>query len=362
MNLLTRKPTALNLADQPYLLAVDIGYGYTQAQDNLGGEEIQPSVYMHKPAGMQREDLEADQAAFPSLTMYNPDGTLLLGRFAERHAANPDALMSLRGRANNVGGNEFRIEMVKMAAARLLQGKVNDDAPVIHAQVVTGLPVDYLRDRDSLKSALIGTHRIITDAVDIVLNVTNAIVMPQPMGTVYAYRLTESGEVADFNYKTMVVFDFGTYTAQVVTHDLDSGGSGFIPARSFSVGAGAYIIRDKLYAWLESEYGSKDLPPSVIDEAIRTRTLKIAGEVRDVSEPIMAGCRQILDLIQTRAAATIAGALAADVVVVSGGIAPLMVKALSDVYGQGRTFLAENSQWANVRGYRAYGLFKAKLG
>jgi plasmid segregation protein ParM len=342
----------------PYTLAVDIGYGYTQAMDTLGNRTIQPSVYAPLPINLQPEDLETEQRAYPGLTLYNPEGTLLMGEFARKQVAREDLLIRLQGRANDDFGKVFRLEMVKMAAAQLLADETDGD--IVHAQVITGLPVDYLRDRDTLKSALIGQHKVITDTANFTLNVTNAVVMPQPMGTVYSYRLTSSGDLADFGYKTMIVFDFGTYTAQVVTHEQDGSGGGFVAARSFSVGAGAYLIRDRLNAWLEAEHGESGLSTAEIDAAIRTGSLKVSGVWYDVSAPIGEAVQQILETIQARAGATIGRALNADVVVVAGGIAPLMSKALADVYGKARTFLADDPQWANVRGYLFFAKFRAK--
>jgi hypothetical protein len=46
-----------------------------------------------------------------------------------------------------------------------------------------------------LKASLLGQHLIKTDTADLISNVTEVMVMPQPYGTIYAATLTENGEI-----------------------------------------------------------------------------------------------------------------------------------------------------------------------
>ena len=55
-----------------------------------------------------------------------------------------------------------------------------------------GLPVDHMRDAADLKAALTGQHLIKTDTAEIIANVDEVMVMPQPYGTIYAATLTEA--------------------------------------------------------------------------------------------------------------------------------------------------------------------------
>lgn len=352
-----KKTNKVEAAD--YTIAIDIGYGYTQAIDSNSNRDIQPSVYCAQPHRLMGDEFEAEQKTYPGLTMYNADGNILTGRMAMAHAESPDMLLRLSARENTEDGNEIRLRMVRMMAARL--NPTITDGGTIHARIVTGLPVNYLRDRNSLKLALEGAHRVLTDTADFVLNITQATVMPQPLGAVYSYRLTDDGSIADFNYDRVVVFDFGTLTAQVVSHRRSgTSGGGYIGGQSFSVEAGAHIIRSELYAWLEAEYGVSDMPLERIEESIVTGILRVQGEDRNVTEVINRACARILGIVQRHATANVGSGIDADVVIVSGGIAERMYPHIKAIYGDARTYISDDPQWENVTGYRNFALFKER--
>lgn len=340
-------------------IAIDIGYGYTKAMATNGNRDMQHTAYCYMPHNLTGDELENEQAHFPSLTSYESEDVYLTGNMAEMHAESQDRLIRLSSRDNTDRGNEIRLRMVRMAAARLLSDEV--DGEVVHAEIVTGLPVNYLRDRVSLKNMLIGQHRVQTDHADFVLNVTSARVLPQPMGTVYAYRLATDGSVNDFNYKKIVVFDFGTLTSQVVTHDISRGAQGgYIGAQSFSADAGAHIIREEVLNFVEKEFGDRNISVATVEDAIKTGVLKTGYGESSVIDEIDKGARQMIDIIERKAGKAIGKALEADAVIVTGGIASRMYPYIVEQYGGVRTFMANDPQWSNVLGYSSYLKFQTR--
>ena len=66
---------------------------------------------------------------------------------------------------------------------------------VIHLRLCSGFPLDHMRDASGLKQALLRQHLIKTDASEVIANVTEMMVMPQPYGNAYTMMLTEQGEI-----------------------------------------------------------------------------------------------------------------------------------------------------------------------
>ncbi|MBK8034686.1 MAG: hypothetical protein IPK17_35325 [Chloroflexi bacterium] len=96
----------------------------------------------------------------------------------------------MRGRTANEAtmGNAFRLRLAKVAIGKLFNGVHNRDA--VHIRLATGLPCDHMRDAAELKKALLGTHLVQTDSAEVIANVTEVMVIPQPYGTIYSRTLT----------------------------------------------------------------------------------------------------------------------------------------------------------------------------
>jgi hypothetical protein len=92
--------------------------------------------------------------------------------------------LRLRGRtaSERTMGNAFRLRLAKVAIGKLMQG-IRDREPV-HLRL--GLPVDHMPDAGELKAALLGQHLVQTDCAELIANITEVMVMPQPYGTVCA--------------------------------------------------------------------------------------------------------------------------------------------------------------------------------
>lgn len=328
-------------------LGLDIGYGVVKAVTDEAVITF-PSV-----AGHAREiKFQHDEIAqrHPGDQIADDEGTWFVGDLALSQLP-PGELLRLRGRTVNEAtmGNAFRLRLAKVAIAKLLAGLWSRDA--VHIRIATGLPVDHMHDAGELKQALCGQHLIQTDIAEVIANVTDVMVMPQPYGTIYANTLTADGDVnRQHTAMRTGVCDVGTYTVDLA---LDDDGE-YVDAESGSVESGVYTAQERIAALLERDYRQK-IPFKLVEQVVRTGVFRASGEVVDYSEAVeeaLATLRSAtLNLMSEKwkSGATI------DVIYLSGGGAELVVQEVLAAYPQ--TFLVRDPQLANARGYLRYAHF-----
>lgn len=331
-------------------VGLDIGYGAVKAL-TVDSAIIFPSV-----CGHAREiKFQADEIAVrhPGDQLRDDDGLWFLGDLALVQIP-PGELLRLRGRTADEAtmGNVFRARLAKAALGKLLIGKRDEQA--VHVCLACGLPVDHMADAPDLKAALLGQHRIRTDAADFVANVTDVMVMPQPQGTIYAQILTGTGEVnANHDYMRTGVCDVGTYTVDLA---LDDDGE-FVDAESGSIEGGVSAVHERIAALLEREYRQK-IPFKMIETVLRTGKFRARGEIVDYSEAVQDALEPLrsatLNLMNEKwkTGTTI------DVIYLSGGGAVLVYEAVVSAYPQ--AVIVNQPQIANARGYLNYAVFAAR--
>lgn len=332
------------------IIGLDIGYGATKVI--MGNESIIfPSV-----AGHAREiKFRADELAikYPGEQITDEDGDWFVGDLAMSQLR-PGDLLRLRGRTADEQslGNAFRLRMMKAALGKLFPGLRNGEA--LHLVISTGLPVDHMRDAAEFKTALIGIHRIQTDQTDFVAHVTDAIVMPQPYGTIYRDMLTDRGEINEcYTYTKTGVIDIGTYTVDIT---LDDDGE-YIDSRSGSVEAGVYTVQEVIANAYERDYRAKPHHRD-IEHIIKTGCFRIKGEPVDYSQERNEAIKPLKDAVLNLINERWQAAVDIDVINVSGGGAAMVADAIKRAYPQAR--LVADAQLANAIGYRNYALFMAQ--
>src|SRR5258708_21579441 len=243
-------------------IGLDIGYGLVKGI-TPNAEVVFPAVCGHARDIKFQSDEIAERHSGDQI--WDIDGLWFIGDLALTQLS-PGELLRLRGRTADEAamGNVFRLRLAKTALGKLLLGK--RDEQVIHVRLVTGLPVDHLADAAELKAALLGQHRIRTDAADFIANVTEVMIMPQPQGTIYAQILTPAGEVNPaHDYMRTGVCDVGTYTVDLA---LDDDGE-FVDSESGGVEGGVSAVHERISALLEREYRQK-IPFKMIETVLRT--------------------------------------------------------------------------------------------
>lgn len=344
--------------DQPRVLtvAIDVGYGRVKALmtptgEHSGSMDPFPSVY-----GMKSDvKFRADELSrrYPGDEISDEDGDWFVGNLAQSQVPQGQLIM-LRGRTGDeeISGNAFRLRMVKVALGKLLAGERNGD--VFHVRLATGLPVDHMPDAAGLKKALLGTFPVRTDTANIVVNVTEVMVMPQPVGALYSQTLTPAGEInAEYLPESTGVVDVGTYTVDI---SLEKRGE-FIGPRSGSAESGVYTARARIAEALEKELREKP-SEAVIDEVLRSGCVKVQGKLRDyrrvVEESLKPLRQSTLALIQS----LWQNASFVDSILVVGGPAPAVHGAIRKQYPQ--AVLHPDPQLAIVQGYLNYALLAEK--
>lgn len=331
-------------------MGLDIGYGVVKA---VTADQVVmfPSVMGHaREIKFQQEDMARRH---PGDQMTDDEGDWFVGDLALAQLP-PGELLRLRGRTANEStmGNAFRLRLAKVAIGKVMQGMWNRD--IVHIHIATGLPTDHMRDAAELKASLIGQHLIKTDTAELIANVSEVMVMPQPYGTIYANTLTESGEInRQHTYRRTGVCDVGTYTVDLA---LDDEGE-FVDAESGSVESGVYTAQERISAALERDYREK-MPFKIVEEVLRTGIFHANGQPVDYSEIVEEALAPLRSATLNLMSEKWQRGTTVDVVYLSGGGAELVVEDVREAYPQ--TALVWDAQLANARGYLNYARFIAR--
>lgn len=335
-------------------VGLDIGYGWVKAVTSSATITF-PSVAGHaREIKFRAQDLATK---YPGQQLFDDDGRWFIGELALTQIPAGE-LLRLRGRTANEStmGNAFRLRLAKVAVGKLLTGCFTKDREIIHVKVATGLPVDHMPDAAALKETLLGQHRIQTDSCDVLINITDVAVMPQPYGTIYSKMLTASGGLNPHHTAMRTgVCDVGTYTVDVT---LDDDGE-YIDAESGSVEAGVHTAQDRIGAALEREFRQK-MPFKVIEEVLRTGRVRAAGEVIDFSHHVTEALQPIRSATINLLSEKFKAGAGVDVIYLSGGGADLVFRDVVAAFPQ--TERLQDAQLANARGYLNYARYKEAQG
>jgi hypothetical protein len=262
--------------------------------------------------------------------------------------------MSEKGRTANEKrmGNTFRLRLAKVAIAKLVQGVWGRD--VVHLRLSTGLPVDHMRDANELKEALLGQHLVETDVCEVIANVTEVRVMPQPYGTAYSAMLTPDGNInVHHTYMRTGIVDVGTYTVDIA---LDDDGE-FVDSESGSVEGGVYTAQERISTMLERDYREK-MPYKIVEQVLRTGMFTASGKPIDYSHEVEEALAPLRSATLGLMSEKWQRGTTVDVIYLSGGGAELVYEQVVEAYPQ--TKLVPHAQMANARGYLYYANFTAR--
>lgn len=341
-----------NLTAGVITVGLDIGYGVVKVVTNDGAFAF-PSVMGH--AREIKFQQEVIQQKYPGDQITDDESTWFVGDLALAQLP-PGELLRLRGRTANekTMGNTFRQRLAKVAIGKLVQGVWGRD--VVHLRLSAGLPVDHMRDAAELKEALLGQHLIKTDSCEVIANVTEVIVMPQPYGSAYSQMLTPTGEINVYHtYMRTGIVDVGTYTVDIA---LDDDGE-FVDAESGSVEGGVYTAQERISAMLERDYREK-MPYKIIEQVLRTGIFTASGKPIDYSDEVEEALSPLRSATVNLMSEKWQRGTTVDVIYLSGGGAELVYEQIVEAYPQ--TKLVPDAQMANARGYLYYANFASREG
>jgi hypothetical protein len=331
-------------------VGLDIGYGVVKA---VAGEQkiLFPSVWgFARDIRFQADDITAK---YPGDQISDDDGDWFVGDLAQSQLR-PGELRRLIGRTadeENIG-HVMRARLAKVALGKLMPGRMNGEA--VHVRIATGLPVDHMPGAADLKKALLGQFAVKTDITDMVANITEVMVMPQPYGTIYRHMLTEKGTLNTCHtFKRTAVIDVGTYSIDLATDDDGE----YIDSLSGSIEAGMFTAQEYIAQMYEARFGQKPNYRDV-ETILRNGCVRVKGDLLDFTEdrhraiaPVIAATINLLNQV-LGAAANI------DVIYIVGGGAPLVATSVLSAYPQAK--LVEAAQTSNAEGYLYYALFSAQ--
>jgi plasmid segregation protein ParM len=328
-------------------VGLDIGYGVVKVVTDDSAFAF-PSVMGHaREIKFQQDTI---QQKYPGDQISDDEGTWFVGDLALAQLP-PGELLRLRGRTANekTMGNTFRQRLAKVAFGMLVVGVWGRD--VIHLRISAGLPVDHMRDAADLKEALLGQHLIKTDSCEVIANVTDVIVMPQPYGSAYSQMLTPNGEINIYHtYMRTGIVDVGTYTVDIA---LDDDGE-FVDSESGSVEGGVSIAQERISAMLERDYREK-MPYKIIEQVLRTGIFTASGKPIDYSDEVEEALSPLRSATVNLMSEKWQRGTTVDVIYLSGGGAELVYEQVVEAFPQ--TKLVPEAQMANARGYLYYANF-----
>jgi plasmid segregation protein ParM len=336
-------------------IGLDIGYGVVKAVTDHAAIAF-PSVMGHaREIRFQRETI---QQKYPGDQIRDDEGEWFVGDLALTQIP-PGELLRLRGRTANeqAMGNAFRLRLAKVAISKLVSGMWAQSfrsGDVVHLHLSTGLPVDHMRDAVEMRATLLGQHLIVTDTCEIIANITEVRVMPQPYGSIYSQMLTPDGDInVHHTYMRTGVCDVGTYTVDIA---LDDDGE-FVDASSGSVEGGVYTAQERIAAMLERDYREK-MPYKIIEQVLRTGIFTASGQPVDYSRAVEEALSPLRSATLNLLSEKWQRGTTVDVIYLSGGGAELVYEEVVEAYPQ--TKLVPNAQMANARGYLCYANFASR--
>lgn len=190
------------------IIGLDIGFGYTKATNGL--HSVLFKSVIGEAADIQyREQLVGGTTPEDHLHLDIDSSEYFAGGLAERQSANRSFTLD-----HNKLMTDFAKRLGLAALTQLAEGKDT-------IRVVAGLPINqYRRQREGLAQTLQGRHEIgVIDAQggrrDLVLNVQQVRVIPQPFGTLFNLTFGANGEVKErrFAEQKVGIIDVGFRTS-----------------------------------------------------------------------------------------------------------------------------------------------------
>lgn len=190
-------------------------------------------------------------------------------------------------------------------------------------RIVTGLPVSFYADRQTVRDRLLGNHRVQREGRSAQsFQVSECKVIPQPFGALLAVCLNDRGRITDAELASgaVGVVDVGGKTTNLLSVNRLSE----IGRETASVNVGAWDAVRGLRGWLDDNCPDLELRDHQVTDAIIARLVKYYGEPVDLTDAV----DNILEPLAGQVIAEMTqlwnGAAGLDAILVSGGGALLL--------------------------------------
>lgn len=220
---------------------------------------------------------------------------------------------------------------------------------VAELRIVTGLPVAFYADRQTVRDRLLGEHKVQREGRHAqTFRVTDCRVIPQPFGTLLAACLDDRGRIADTVLATgaVGVIDVGGKT----TNLLSVNRLAEISRETASVDVGAWDAVRAVKDYLAERYpGLEDLRPHQVADAVAKRQIRYYGKPVDLSRVVDDIVQPLADQVVAEASQLWNGGATLDAILVSGGGALLLGEYIRRHFRHAR--VVEEPVFANALGF-----------
>lgn len=221
-------------------------------------------------------------------------------------------------------------------------------ATAVDLHIVTGLPVAFYGDRDTVRDRLLGEHRTQRENRHAqVFRVVDCRVIPQPFGCLLSATLDDHGNVTDKALATgaVGVIDVGGKT----TNLLSVNRLAEIGRETASVSTGAWDAVRAVREWLADHCPDLDIRDHQVIDAIIARQVKYYGEPVDLAGIVDATLEPMAQQVLSSATQLWNGAAALEAILVSGGGALLLGPYIKAHFRHAR--VVADPVFANAVGY-----------
>ncbi len=314
-------------------VGIDLGYNAVKTMRDKEKKSIFPSVV----GTPDRARFSLNGATKNDIVLTVPgDGTWLIGE----GAITQSRFTSRREDRGWITSQEYRRLM--------LAGFTELTAGSVDMKIVTGLPVAFYDDKETLQAQFIGSHKIQRDGRrSQTINVTEARVIPQPFGTLLSAALDDQGRIADQELATSAVgiIDIGGKT----TNLLSVNRLAEIAKETASVNAGVWDVVRAVRGYLATECPDLDLRDHEITAAITNRHLKYYGEPVSLADIVDAALEPMANQVIAQASQLWNSGARLVAVLVTGGGALLLGPHIKRYFRHAR--VVDDPVFANVIGY-----------
>jgi len=215
-------------------------------------------------------------------------------------------------------------------------------------RIVTGLPVAFFSDKDTVQKRLTGEHTAQREGRHSQrFNVVSATVIPQPFGTLLTASLDNRGRIVDQTIAggAIGVIDCGGKTTNLLSVNRLTE----ISHETASVNVGAWDAVRAMRGWFDEHCPDLDLRDHQVIERIIARSTKYYGKEVDLSEAVDAILKPLAGEVLAAATQMWNGAAALDAILVSGGGALLLGPYIGEYFPHAR--VVQEAVFANAVGF-----------
>jgi plasmid segregation protein ParM len=223
--------------------------------------------------------------------------------------------------------------------------------------ICTGLPVNYFyrldgqRNMSLIDGKINNLMRKVTNLSEVeVARIRKHVVTTEAVAAYVDQMVDMEGDATDFydvaQSHTIGVVDIGGKTTDCAV--IRPGGVSVDMRRSGSDDIGILHLEAMLSGRLRGHFNMDTLPPSMVNRALQTNTLRLSGQNQDVSEIVSQCKREMADRIMNRVMAKVGDGQDLECILFVGGGSLVLADALKKCYSHG--VIPDSPEFANARG------------